>query len=308
MLPIKSLIVAFVAICIYSVWLGKHKANFSGGQHQWQDNIIKSQRYIYEANSEKSKVIIGSSMSCRLDGRYLPHDFYNLSLGGQGIFDGLEVIKHKTPAPQQIYIEMNMVYREANREFSERLFSAGLFTLREHISVLQEQYQPVNYLVSTKLNSWGRGFIDPFVFRFINPVINKVADKKVSDDTGMKTQVINKLIAEYSQPFDSVLLASTFKNLQKQVKDAELKGAGIVFFEMPMQPDIENSVKALSVRRFFEKYFPAEKYAYLVHPAYKNYTTSDGVHLTEESAKQFTFYFTKVSKNTTQSKLHTCYR
>ncbi|HLZ16795.1 MAG TPA: hypothetical protein VKQ08_07135 [Cyclobacteriaceae bacterium] len=41
-------------------------------QHQWQDNLIKAQEYIYGERDTTGDIIVGSSLSCRLAMDSLP--------------------------------------------------------------------------------------------------------------------------------------------------------------------------------------------------------------------------------------------
>ena len=86
---------------------------------------------------------------------------------------------------------------------------------------------------------------------------------------------------------DSVLNAR-FVKLKSLIDGFKKENVGIVFFEIPISKELENTASMLAVRRFFNAYFPKNEYQYIPQPAENNYVYSDGVHLSLGSALHYT--------------------
>jgi hypothetical protein len=86
---------------------------------------------------------------------------------------------------------------------------------------------------------------------------------------------------------DSVLDAR-FVRLKSLIDGFKKENVGILFFEVPISRELENTASMLAVRRFFSTYFPRNEYQYIPRPAQNNYVYSDGVHLSIGSALDYT--------------------
>ena len=141
----RSLLVGIVLFTIYSLVINL-KPKLSSTQHQWQDNIAKAQNYVFNESDTLNNIIIGSSLSCRILTDSLP-SFYNLSFNGQGIFDGLKIIKNKHNLPKNIFIETNVILRKENSDFTSSLLFPISFYLRKHLLSLRADKQPISILL-----------------------------------------------------------------------------------------------------------------------------------------------------------------
>lgn len=271
----KSLFAALVFLCLHALFV--HFTHIGNSQHIWQDNINKAQRFIYDKDTSLS-VIVGSSLSNRLVMDSLP-GFYNLSLQGQNIYDGLAIIFKKDQMPKKIYLEMNIILGVENKNFTGSLFSPILFNIRNIFPSLRDEYQPVGQFSKIVMNS-----IDK-----IHPGSKLLKSPPVSEN--VFDQLMELKIQEYSQIPDEVTIQDRKAILKKYVESLENEGAKVVFFEMPVNEKLSKLPKACIVREIFYETFPEEKYKYIPLPDYKNYKTRDGEHLGYEEAVMYTCYF-----------------
>jgi hypothetical protein len=137
----KTIYYALSLFLAYTIMIW-FKPDWDTSQHQWQDNLIKAQQYIYENNDSMQNVIAGSSLSTRLAMEKLPY-MYNLSMGGQSIFDCLYIIAHKDILPKNVFIEMNFVFRKESNDFLSSFNSPVIMYSRKMIPSLRDENQPV---------------------------------------------------------------------------------------------------------------------------------------------------------------------
>jgi len=86
---------------------------------------------------------------------------------------------------------------------------------------------------------------------------------------------------------DSVL-NQRFVKLKSLIDGFKKENVGILFFEVPISKELENTASMLAVRRFFNEYFPRNEYQYIPRPVENHYVYSDGVHLSLGSALDYT--------------------
>jgi hypothetical protein len=122
----KSLITALVLLIAHAFISRALRDQVPAGQDQWQRNLIKAQRFIYQPELSAQDVIVGSSLSCRLVQTNLP-GIYVLAFSGLAIFDGLEIVSRLDTPPRNIHVEMNFVLREPDDSFTSSLYSPILY-------------------------------------------------------------------------------------------------------------------------------------------------------------------------------------
>lgn len=271
----KTFITFFILFISYSCFVAYIAPDWwHASQHQWQENKIKAQKFLYEENTFQN-VIIGTSLSSRLIMDSLPNT-YNLALGGLGIFDGLSVLEHKSKLPENIFIEINFVLKPENEDFTSSVFSTVMFYPRKYIFSLREDKQPIAVL----------GQI-PFLLknRYRSP--EKVKEK----DNPIFEELLKDEIVEFSQKPEKDDLAKAFNKLRHHIKTLENRGAHIIFFEMPVNEKLETLPFAKDVRESFYYYFSPSTYEFTQLPRTIFFHTTDGLHLKESELVVYTKYF-----------------
>lgn len=292
----RSFIITVFLIIIYSLSLRYVNQSAKGpGQHQWQDNLIKAEKYLLHSDTSKQFVIVGSSLSCRLIMDSLPANFINLSFGGLSLFDGLEIIKTKQRKPAIVFIETNIIKKPSSPEFLKKVKNPFMLAFKKSIPALEEVNQP-----STLMGNYCQFKIDtvvtnPFLVWIFNPVVDKlnstITKTKKSEYNTLVTDFNQKAFNEYNTPVPSELLQKQISQLKLTIKQLEKEGVRFVFFELPMYAKTENSIQMQQIRNGLNQSFPKGTYIYMQQPNYSNYVTSDGMHLDGENAKKFTLFF-----------------
>ena len=96
----KSVLCCVMLLIGYSLLL-KCLPQLSASQHQWQSNLIKAEKYLYDDHQPAKNAIVGSSVSERLVMESMP-GFENLAFSGLGVLDGLDLLRYKDHLPASI--------------------------------------------------------------------------------------------------------------------------------------------------------------------------------------------------------------
>lgn len=265
------------------------KPKLSSSQHQWQDNIVKAEDFIYNNNSIDD-LIIGSSLSCRFVMDSLPH-FYNLSFGGQSIFDGLKIIKQTEKFPKNIYIETNVLLKKESNEFTNSLFSVIPYLLKKHLLSLRTNKQPIPIFIEyfTCFKNKTTAFLMPQKNIIENKSIGQLENTSIK-----KTDLFNKMLTlqidNYSKQPDSSLLDKQSLLLLEYVRYFKDHGVNVSLFEMPVNYNLIELMQSQIIRNKIHELFPKDKIDYFL-PDSSKYETTDGVHLNGEEALRYTIYF-----------------
>ncbi|PXV62795.1 hypothetical protein CLV62_11711 [Dysgonomonas alginatilytica] len=260
-------------------------------EHQWQDNQIKAQEYLYSDTDSVENIIVGSSLADRLIIGYLPN-VYNLSMGGLGIFDGLQTLTRKGVYPQKIFIEMNKIDRKASVDFTTSLNNPVMTFLRKYFIPIRDGKQPMGFIAipyGQKITAYG--------IYITQTILHSVAGKIVTrehhgiEEVDMLTRILPRLLEEESQMPNASDLEKDAQNLKYYVDILEKNNVTVVFFEMPIQHELCGLNKPTAIRNQFYRTFPRDKYQYIDMPDCSNYGTTDGLHLDGASAEKYTLFF-----------------
>ena len=296
----KTILTAFLLFILYTIFVIQFAPKWwNASQHQWQSNVIKAQNFLYDDSDTIQNVIIGSSLSSRLVTDSLPHTS-NLSFGGQCIFDGLKILSHKSKLPKNIFIEMNYVLRPESKEFTNSLLSPILYYPRKLILSLREDKQPIavlGYIQMVALDKVKSALFPIQEYRKKDKV-----ETKSNDSSTLFSKMLSLQIKEYSQQPDQKILDKSFNTLRDYILKMENESANIVIFEMPVNNKLEDLPKAKVIRETYYKYIPASKYKYISLPGSFKRETTDGLHLNEDEAMEYTTYFKSEIKITSANK------
>jgi hypothetical protein len=280
----KTFLVTFILLLAYAAFI-KWKPNMQASQHQWQDNIIKAQTFVYEKSDTNRNVIVGSSLSCRIIMDSLV-GYTNLSLAGQSIFDGLNIVSHREKTPQKIFIETNIVLRGLDEDFNNSVFNPFFFPIRKYVPSLRDGRQPIALAGIRATNIVSR------VISKIKPTKNVAVNSNANQNSDeLFTKLLDDEVVYYSKLPKPEKLKQVFDLLKTEVEKLEKKGVKIVFFEMPIHKKLCNLPLANIVRENFQQYFPASRYSYMPTPDCSPYKTTDGIHFSKEDAVRYTVYF-----------------
>lgn len=276
------LFVAYTIIVTYILYPDRYIS-----EHQWQDNQIKTQNYLFSNNSDSiNSIIVGSSLSERLRMEMLPQ-FYNLGLLGLGPADGLFAIHAKGNYPRYIYVEINHIDRPLNEELTTSIDNPLMTPLRRHLVSLRDGKQPMSLIAipyGQKATAYG--------IYLMQTALSKVIAKQTKD-TSNRVNMLDKMLdqsIEYHNKIPDNLETAT-QTLKLYIDEMTRNGSTVVFFEMPIQYQLCGLERSQAIRNQMYKAFPKDKYKYINIPDCKDYTTTDGEHLDYTSAERYTLYF-----------------
>ena len=292
----KTILVFLVLFVLFSLFIAL-KPKLGSSQHQWQNNIIKAQKFVYDDTDTIENVIIGSSLSCHLIMDSLP-SFYNLSFAGQSIFDGLKIIKNKNVFPKNVFIETNVIMCGENIDFTNSLFSPISFFLNNNFVALRADKQPIGIFI---------GYFQAMKSFIKNKIKNSINDKikseeKVLDvkpdmhENELFSKMLNLQIANYSKLPDTLELRKKIELLSDYVKLLKENNVNVYFFEMPINSNLMELPLAKTIRNELNSIFPTSMVNYIQIDS-SLYETSDGIHLNNNEAVKYTTFFKRKLKD-----------
>lgn len=262
-----SILIATALIVLYSLFLhfGPQPKNIRI-QSQWQENRYVLEKYFRLSSLEVTQrpriVIAGSSLSERLDFSEFKGCVYNISLSGESMMTGVAAVLNSGQRPTQIFIEINIATRPVNTNLIK---NADRFLPRI-----------------------------AYIFRTENMPINKAFSFMASGTKGPKASSVNTVVFEnalqskkdaYQKQLPAELLESNLKELASLAESLKEQRTEIIFFEMPINPQVENLPQVIQIRTAFEKKFANYRlvgYRELV--AENPIHTVDGIHLDPNEA------------------------
>ncbi|MGX2982644.1 hypothetical protein [Helicobacter sp. 23-1045] len=270
----------------YNIFLWSCKPQITATQNQWQQNIVFAQDFIYETKITKiaessayNAIIVGSSMSARIDSAKLAKShIYNLAFGGGSALSGLEIIKQANKLPKAIFVESNIAFlRPKDANMLKQLFGVDS-AMKKYIPALQVKYQPINVFLS-----------------FVKGRAGKSKDEKLAKQRNEKLykESLERMIEGYNANIDSAKYEADLAELRALLAYFEKQGVEIIFFEMPIDEKLLNTKQVLAVHKVLKDF----AYPTLSPPNHSIYQTTDGIHLLEKSADEFSDEFIKKTRD-----------
>lgn len=259
----RTLATCGILLVSYNVWLHFSRPEVLHFQNQWQANSVAAEEYVH-GHAPRKAVMVGSSMSARLDGKLLGDGIWNLGLSSGSSATGLEIVARSGNLPRMVLVEANQI-KAVDTPFVEGLFHPVAHFLKGNLPSARTRYQPMNILVN-KVKS-GRNTLQqeltPDAFARILE-IQKRGDEKVLDPAELDRNV---------------------SHMAKAVETLASRGVTVVFFRMPVHPDLKETNLSLAIQARMKKAFPETRYKWLEDRS-EGLSTLDGVHLTVQSAQK----------------------
>lgn len=279
----KSILVAVILLLFYSLLFNAFPVKMT--QDMQFANISRAQNYVYNY-STKSIIIVGSSLSERIITDSLP-DAGSLAFSGLSIFDGLKVIQAKNKYPKTIIIELNVLEKSENKNFTDYFYNPVLKFINSRLSFTRADARPVGYAIKT-INYFQKKIHSNSVSANKN---NKVISIK-SDNKWLKEELLRNQQSEYNSMEDSAKIMGNIANLKKEVSLLMNKGVNIVFLQMPVDKSLISLKRPAFINKQIMLAFPETEFKFIL-PDHFNYETNDGIHLDENSALIYTKYIEK---------------
>ncbi len=274
---------SFVLCC--TLMIGYQAFIFAGlippskGIHQAQANMINAENYIYKQSVNTEMVMVGSSLTATLDEELMGSNVVNLSMRGGCTQTGLEVVKEQSSPPKILLVEINeTIQREMDRDLIDSLYNPFLYFLRMNFPIFRQEYRPVSTFVYA-LKQWSKG--------------NRQSGQ--STDSPLREAQIQRVKVQWAMPLSDEkkeLIIEQAKIIQNQLSEISSNGSRIILFNMPGEPELDNTVQKKQVRELMEKLFPSDRFEWLSNPQ-RSWKTSDGLHLTADYAQEYALYLKK---------------
>lgn len=269
---IKNSIFCFFILAIIHGILVLLNPSMGIATHQWQDNVLKAQQFLYAEKADT--VMVGTSLSARIIRDSIPF-VKSVSFGGCSVEDGLKIILSKGDIPKYVLVETNLLLREGNPELISRITEGVVPLIRRRIPSLREQYEPICLLASLLMSSTG---------------INAQAGmSEINMD--LLNESINRILKE-DKPLNKETAERRLRVIRKLIVELEEMGTTFIFFEMPINNRLFHLKRYEQIRDIMKREFPANKYVYLPSDTMQ-YLTTDGEHLDFEGQQKFSHYFRK---------------
>ena len=266
----KSVIAVTAMTLVYILFIAIAKPSMQFSQNQYQANIIFAQDFLYEKN-KPSGIIVGSSMSTRMKFDKCD-DVYNLAFGGGGPLTGLEIIRKSGYIPKSIYIEVNKFSMPPDNEMLGRLFVPFLFELRGKVTAFQEKYQLLNLIGEVLFRVAGRSEMEKSMQKVDTRLLDKLVNATLSHQKAFRVE------------------NATVELWRKDIVYFQSKDTKIFFFEMPNDSRLVRMDSRKVLRKLVREALPNIPYMQENNDD-DIYKTSDGIHLTWQSAIEFTNHF-----------------
>ncbi len=271
----RSLIIFAILVVGYALFIHFAKLDLNTVQHQASGNRISAEKYVFAADDTSATVIVGSSLSFRIELDSLAPNTSNLSFGGLSVHDGLELVRRSGKRPKRVVIETNMIFKEVDRAFLDAVFQPGLYELRQAAPVLREENQPTGVLVGLlkkgmKQEGEGPGSTEPDSMA--------VSENLFDTNRGLFAKA----------PADSTQ-QRFLSTLENEVAALEANGIEVVFMEMPISAELMRSPLSTSTREAVIQRFPGHRYI----RADREWRTTDGLHLEWHNAQRYSGWLAK---------------
>ena len=241
-------------------------------------NRIVAERFLALGKSPRA-VLVGSSMSRHLESGLAEADpgIYDLAFFGGSPLTGNELVLQAGRRPRVVVIEVNNLRQPLDTSFVTGVTAEPGAVLRRICPALRIEYQPLRVLQSAgrTLGAWGKPphpvpdpdreeptpHLDGGVAFFVG------ADERTGEDERDRVRL------------DLAVLGA-------QVERLEARGVQVLFVSLPADPRVEEDTFRRFVHREALARFPEAEWPWLDFPSDGSFRTTDGVHLTEPSARR----------------------
>jgi hypothetical protein len=275
----KSILMFIILLALYEAGLKISHIDWDTSQNDKSANLISAQNFIYNTSAKEVKkdtLIVGSSVTRKLVTPVLGENYRNLGFNAWGSFDGLDLVNRTNFKPACILVEMNFVGAQDAK--------AGIQSSLEPLS-----YYPNRMFQSFQLRNQPVGLMVGSIKNLMKDKI-EAAKKAKRENKELYNFTLDMTKKDLMKPLDDSVLQARFLGLKNLIEKFKAENIGIVFFEVPVDPVLENTSTLLNNRKYFHQFFPDSAYHYISLPPENKYVYSDGVHLNAESAVAFTQY------------------
>tara|TARA_Y100001954_G_C15759713_1_gene578402 strand:- start:613 stop:1482 length:870 start_codon:yes stop_codon:yes gene_type:complete len=253
----------------------------------WFLEYKKAESFIVDSVKYKA-VIVGSSLSARLNENTISEDCFNLSLAGMGSLQGLKLIKKRKYVPSLIIIEINRVHAEDNPGYMDMLDNKLVVWFKRKFNIFRSDFKPSNYFgfflksISDKIKHIYAS--DAYLLKSENSKTRQV--KQIHNNKGFKKVPYNLSVLEQEK------ISKSLKEIHESVVYFNEMGVQVAFVEMPSY----NRADLIKIRMGINKIVAQER-SKLIYPKKEmKFKTTDGFHLSDSSSEAYSIYINRELK------------
>jgi hypothetical protein len=274
----RVLLATLVGLLAYSWFIYRFGADINRtGQTTEQRNMVKAEEFLYEASARYDTIIIGSSLSDRLNTDSLSTNYYNLSLAGLSVLDGIQLVELSQHLPSVVFIETYTLPRDEPSALVASLNNPTQVLMKRYLPFTRQKYQPAG-VFKAMLRDWSHGKGNAVV-----------PESAMYVDTAFLNKAVTERLEQGSFPPPDSLLQNGLLTVRARLEAWRKRGVQIVLYEMPLDARLKELPEHKRVRQLVSRYFPSPDYGHITLPPF-NYQTTDGIHLTYQDANRFTGY------------------
>lgn len=289
-----ALFVAYeVHVRALAVPVGLHEVRF-----QWQRNLVRVQELLL-AGEPPPCVLVGSSMSVRLDPAALAPGARSLALGGIGPLDGLAILARVSAAPALVLIEVNLLGEPRARAFVDDVFREPSWRLRDHLPSLLEKHRP-SVVLTRRPRRWYYWLRDKLA-QHVPRREPAALPGDITIDAALQRKLVEEQIRTFEDAFARPLPAGELEaaaaELAVHVKRLASRGSRVVMFECPIHPRLRDTARMRALRGRAGGLARELGVPFLVPPLSGPFETSDALHLAPAGARQFERWLAAATSN-----------
>jgi hypothetical protein len=278
----KSIFISIGLLLLYELFLRVTNIRWDTSQNDKSANIISVQNFLYNysaAEMEKDTVLIGTSVSRKLNTDSIGTHFISLAFNAWNTYDGLELVKRSGEKPACLLVETNY----AKSQYLEPEITSNLEPISYYsgkfFKSLQLQYQPAGLLIG-----WGKNLMRKRI---------ELMKLQKRSDTALYQFNLQMNKEKMNEPIPDSVLVRRFTILKSLISGFKKENIDVIFFEVPVSKELQFTASMTEVRKYYLTYFPENEYRHIPLPAENDYSFSDGVHLSPQSAIAYSLYLKK---------------
>lgn len=265
----QSMLIAIMLTIAYAIFAPILFPHGGVPQNQAQENLIRVQDFLFSEKTPRL-VLAGSSMGARLDPAYFPKNFSNLAMSGGSPLTGLDIVIASEKFPEILLLEMNdTILREADDVLVSQVKESFHLKLLRALPVFRERFEPICV----------------FAALFKPSASANQADDAVAG-LGLEF-AIQEALDRSTLLSDREKLLSAMEKINKKILYLTSHGVKVLFFDPPMDPRLEKSVRVVSYKKMFQEFFSHQDTYWIPTVNAEEYRTSDGMHLLQGSAARY---------------------
>jgi hypothetical protein len=270
--PVRTGLAALIIVVAYNILVAVIHPRLMMSYDAGTRNHAIAERYVDEWHGRS--VLVGSSLSFLLSPEYMSDDalgpnIYNFGLSSDCAATGLQVIIRKREWPRLVFVEMNVMERSLNRELADYAFPEPWRTIRSVAPGFRLGNRPIDLTIV-------------WLWRTLRALLAHGGHQARQQAFSPAAPAVDQLDDAYRDRIETNLAL-----VKEQIDALRKHGVKIILVHFPVHQSIENGPRAQYLWRRALEYFPSDRNEWLDVGKSGSYETTDGIHLTISSARQF---------------------